>query len=93
LRLSESTLNGDRSKLTPNDELLCTNEINENFDEKRIENDLSLFEQVIMKAHFFIKNFIPGEDKWFGLEASAVKIEKVPLVIQPVESVHLKRRY
>ena len=58
-----------------------------------IENDLSLFEQVIMKAHFFIKNFIPGEDKWFGLEASAVKIEKVPLVIQPVESVHLKRRY
>ena len=58
-----------------------------------IENDLSLFEQVIMKAHFFIKNFIPGEDKWFGLEVSAVKIEKVPLVIQPVESVHLKRRY
>jgi KUP system potassium uptake protein len=58
-----------------------------------IENDLSLFEQIIMKAHFFIKNFIPGEDKWFGLEASAVKIEKVPLVIQPVESVHLKRRY
>jgi KUP system potassium uptake protein len=58
-----------------------------------LENELPLFEQIIMKAHFFIKNFIPGEDKWFGLEASSVKIEKVPLIIQPVESISLKRRY
>ncbi len=58
-----------------------------------LENELPLFEQIIMKAHFFIKKFIPGEDKWFGLEASAVKIEKVPLIIQPVENVNLKRRY
>ena len=58
-----------------------------------VENELPLFDQIIMKAHFFIKNFIAGEDKWFGLEASAVKIEKVPLVIQPVENVNLKRRY
>lgn len=58
-----------------------------------LENELPLFDQIIMKAHFFIKHFISGEDKWFGLEASAVKIEKVPLIIQPVENVLLKRRY
>jgi KUP system potassium uptake protein len=57
------------------------------------ENELPLFERIIMQAYFFIKQFTPGEDKWFGLDASAVKIEKVPLVIQPVENVLLKRRY
>lgn len=57
------------------------------------ENELPLFERIIMQAYFFIKQFTPSEDKWFGLDASAVKIEKVPLVIQPVENVLLKRRY
>ncbi|AEI48704.1 KUP/HAK/KT family potassium transporter [Runella slithyformis] len=57
------------------------------------ENELPLFEQLIMKAYFFIKGFTNSEDKWFGLDASAVKIEKVPLVIQPIENVTLKRRY
>lgn len=58
-----------------------------------LENRLSFFDQVVMKAYFFIKQFTSGEDKWFGLEASSVKIEKVPLIIQPVENVALKRRY
>jgi KUP system potassium uptake protein len=44
-----------------------------------------------MKAYFFIKGFTPSEDKWFGLDSSAVKVEKVPLVIRPTENIHLKR--
>ena len=55
------------------------------------ENQLSLVEGMIMKAYFSIKDFTPSEDKWFGLDTSAVKIEKVPLIIRPVENVKLKR--
>ena len=55
------------------------------------ENQLSLIEGMIMKAYFFIKDFTPSEDKWFGLDTSAVKIEKVPLIIRPAENVRLKR--
>ena len=55
------------------------------------ENQLSLIEGMIMKAYFFIKDFTPSEDKWFGLDTSAVKIEKVPLIIRPVENVKLRR--
>jgi KUP system potassium uptake protein len=55
------------------------------------DNQLSFFENLIMKAYFFIKGFTPSEDKWFGLDSSAVKVEKVPLVIRPTENVNLKR--
>jgi KUP system potassium uptake protein len=55
------------------------------------DNELSYFENAIMKAYFFIKGFTPTEDKWFGLDTSAVKVEKVPLVIRPAENVSLKR--
>lgn len=55
------------------------------------DNQLSLYEGLIMKAYFFIKDFTPSEDKWFGLDTSAVKVEKVPLIIRPAEIVRLKR--
>ncbi len=55
------------------------------------DNELSYFENAIMKSYFFIKGFTPTEDKWFGLDTSAVKVEKVPLVIRPTENVALKR--
>lgn len=55
------------------------------------DNQLSFFENLIMKAYFFIKEFTPSEDKWFGLDSSAVKVEKVPLVIRPTENINLKR--
>jgi KUP system potassium uptake protein len=57
------------------------------------ENDLPLFEQLVMKTYFFVKDFTTPEDKWFGLDSSSVKIEKVPLIIRPVENVKLKRVY
>ena len=55
------------------------------------ENALPFWENTIMKIYFFVKGFTSSEDKWFGLDTSAVKIEKVPLVIKPVDSVNLKR--
>ncbi|GAA4416126.1 KUP/HAK/KT family potassium transporter [Nibrella viscosa] len=55
------------------------------------ENDLPLKERIIMNLYFFIKGFTTSEDRWFGLDSSSVKVEKVPLVIRPVENVNLKR--
>jgi KUP system potassium uptake protein len=55
------------------------------------ENELPFWEGLIMRAYFFIKQYTPSEDKWFGLDSSAVKVEKVPLVIRPTENVNLKR--
>ncbi|HEX9957028.1 MAG TPA: KUP/HAK/KT family potassium transporter [Fibrella sp.] len=55
------------------------------------ENDLPAFERIIMNTYFSIKGFTTPEDRWFGLDSSSVKVEKVPLVIRPVENVSLKR--
>ena len=55
------------------------------------ENELPRSEQVIMNVYFWLKSFTTSEDRWFGLDSSSVKIEKVPLVIRPVENVKLKR--
>jgi KUP system potassium uptake protein len=55
------------------------------------DNDLPFFENLIMKAYFFIKGFTPSEDKWFGLDSSSVKVEKVPLVIKTAQNVKLKQ--
>lgn len=57
------------------------------------ENELPLFEQLVMKAYFLVKSMTTGEEKWFGLDSSAVKVEKVPLVIRPIENIKLKRTY
>ncbi|MBC3784128.1 KUP/HAK/KT family potassium transporter [Spirosoma utsteinense] len=55
------------------------------------ENELPATERFIMNIYFTIKSFTTPEDRWFGLDSSSVKIEKVPLVIRPVENVKLKR--
>ena len=55
------------------------------------ENELSVYERFIMTIYFTIKGFTTPEDRWFGLDSSSVKVEKVPLVIRPVENVPLKR--
>ncbi|WP_242928328.1 KUP/HAK/KT family potassium transporter [Pontibacter vulgaris] len=55
------------------------------------ENDLPLKERLIMELYFYIKQFTSSESKWFGLDTSSVKVEKVPLVISPVQAPQLKR--
>ncbi|TGE24518.1 potassium transporter Kup [Hymenobacter aquaticus] len=56
-----------------------------------VENDFPVMEKLVMQAYFYIKQFIASEDKYFGLDTSSVKVEKVPLVITPVRDVALKR--
>ena len=45
------------------------------------ENELPLFRNFIMQSYFYIRQFISSETKFFGLDTSSVKVEKVPLVI------------
>ncbi|RPD48733.1 potassium transporter Kup [Hymenobacter sediminis] len=56
-----------------------------------VENEFPMVEKLVMQAYFYIKQFIASEDKYFGLDTSSVKVEKVPLVITPVREVALKR--
>ncbi|WP_133273017.1 KUP/HAK/KT family potassium transporter [Hymenobacter radiodurans] len=56
-----------------------------------VENEFPLVEKLVMQAYFYIKQFIASEDKYFGLDTSSVKVEKVPLVITPVREVALER--
>jgi KUP system potassium uptake protein len=55
------------------------------------ENSLPFFERLVMETYFFIKQFTNNESKWFGLDSSNVKIEKVPLILKSSEAIKLKR--
>lgn len=55
------------------------------------ENDLPLAKRIIMEWYFSIKEFTSSESKWFGLDTSSVKVEKVPLVIKPAQLPQMKR--
>jgi KUP system potassium uptake protein len=55
------------------------------------DNQLSLYENLIMDGYFLLDSLSIAEDKAFGLDTSSVKIEKVPLVISPPKDIRLKR--
>jgi KUP system potassium uptake protein len=55
------------------------------------ENNLPFWERITMEAYFFIKGFTSSEDKWFGLDTSSVKVEKVPLILRPIDNITLER--
>jgi KUP system potassium uptake protein len=55
------------------------------------DNDLSAMEQIIMDAHFFLKEISLSEPSAFGLDTSSVVEEKVPLIIVPKENFEFKR--
>lgn len=55
------------------------------------ENKLPFWERLTMEAYFFIKGFTNSEDKWFGLDTSNVKVEKVPLILRPIDNISLER--
>jgi KUP system potassium uptake protein len=55
------------------------------------ENELPFWERITMETYFFIKRHTVSEDRWFGLDTSSVKIEKVPLIIRSAKNIHLKR--
>lgn len=55
------------------------------------ENVLSVYERLVLKGHFILKRLGVSEKTAFGLDTSAVTVEKVPLIISPVSNVPLKR--
>lgn len=55
------------------------------------DNELSLFERLIMQFQFWIKNRSLSEEKGFGLDQSNVTVEKFPLIVAPVSKLPLKQ--
>ncbi|HTE26171.1 KUP/HAK/KT family potassium transporter [Flavitalea sp.] len=55
------------------------------------DNELPIWERMMMKLHFFLKDISLSEEKGFGLDASNVKVEKFPLIVAPPKSVSLTR--
>jgi KUP system potassium uptake protein len=55
------------------------------------DNDLPIWERMVMKFHFWLKAISLSEERGFGLDASNVTVEKFPLIVSPVTNVRLKR--
>lgn len=55
------------------------------------DNDLPWHEQLEMDVYFLLKNISLTEASAFGLDTSSVTVEKVPMVISPMENFRLKR--
>ena len=58
-----------------------------------LENEMSFFKRMIMNGYFFLKHLSLSEEKGFGLDASNVKIEQVPVIIEPPKDIPLKRTF
>jgi KUP system potassium uptake protein len=56
------------------------------------ENDLPLYERIVMNIYFFLKQFSLSEEKGFGLDTSYVVVEKYPLIVAPIEKLDLIRK-
>jgi len=57
------------------------------------ENELSAYDNMVMKFYFILDKFSLSEEKGFGLDTSSVIVEKVPLVLTPAKEFKLKRIY
>ena len=55
------------------------------------DNELPIWERMIMRFHFWLKEISLSEERGFGLDASTVTIEKFPLIVAPVTNLKLKR--
>ncbi len=57
------------------------------------DNELPIFERIIMKLYFWLKEISLGEERGFGLDPSNVSVEKFPLIVAPILKLNLKRVY
>ncbi|HRI19377.1 MAG TPA: KUP/HAK/KT family potassium transporter [Panacibacter sp.] len=55
------------------------------------DNELPLFEKVVMRLHFWLKEISLSEERGFGLDPGFVTVEKFPLIVSPVPQISLKR--
>lgn len=54
-------------------------------------NLFNVSESFILNSYFAIKKLAQSEAKAFGLDTSETRIEKIPLVVKPVNNIHIKR--
>lgn len=54
-------------------------------------NVFSVAESFILNSYFNIKKLAQSDAKTFGLDTSEIHVEKIPLVVNPVTNVNLKR--
>jgi KUP system potassium uptake protein len=57
------------------------------------DNELPLWEHLMMKLHFWLKELSLSEERGFGLDTSNVVVEKFPLLVSPVSNLSMKRLY
>ncbi len=57
------------------------------------DNNLTIYKKIILDIYFVLKELSMSEEKAFGLDTSSVLVEKVPMIINPVSEVKLKRMY
>jgi KUP system potassium uptake protein len=55
------------------------------------DNELPLWERILMKFHFWLKEISLSEEKGFGLDTSNVIVEKFPLIVSPIRYPRMKR--
>ena len=55
------------------------------------DNELPLWERIVMRFYFWLKAISLSEEKGFGLDTSNVIIEKFPLVVSPIKYPRMKR--
>lgn len=55
------------------------------------DNDLPLWERLMMRGYFLLKRVSLSEERGFGLDSSDVTTEKYPIIVSPTPSFNLKR--
>ncbi len=55
------------------------------------DNELSIWERMVMKLHFWVKELSLSEERGFGLDTSNVIVEKFPLIVSAVSNIKLRR--
>jgi KUP system potassium uptake protein len=55
------------------------------------DNDLPIWERIIMKLHFWVKHMSLSEERGFGLDPGNVTVEQFPLIVSPASNIKLKR--
>ncbi|MEQ1604661.1 MAG: KUP/HAK/KT family potassium transporter [Pyrinomonadaceae bacterium] len=55
------------------------------------ENDLRFPENVIMRSYYLLRRFSIPDDQSYGLDASNVVVESVPIVVREIQGVKLER--
>ena len=55
------------------------------------ENDLTFIQNVIMRSYYFLRRFSIRDDEAYGLDASNVVVESVPIVVRELRGMKLER--